>query len=243
MKQITILAIVVTVLGLGTFLMFRPSAKSPSVKHSPSSLQSDSPIRTKNMNGEARKTSQATSGVETSVQATGIKEPILPPSNNNLASAVDQETQLPHNQPISRSRPASPDSGAVAHQQNTQPLATAMPFPAPSLTGSTAGNGFAPATEIIEEIYLPANESIPAVLTDAVNPKTPELANALDAIAENYLENLESELSTPSAGGTDTRNPYRPSASSRLANQELRAIVGNQEADRMAREAHLLNQK
>ncbi len=118
--------------------------------------------------------------------------------------------------------------------------------PATSFQLSQSGTSQAGSEQEIiieEEILLPGDEKIPLVLVPSSTPVSPALATAMEAIADNYLDNLEQELATQSPSAEAPAGRATPSASSRLANDELRGIVGYQEADRIALDAYIQNQQ
>jgi hypothetical protein len=89
----------------------------------------------------------------------------------------------------------------------------------------------------VEEVELPEGEIAPLVLDVVTSGATGPMAQAMDSIAEDYLNNLEKEI----ASGTPAPKGIRSNAAQR-ADQSLRAIVGYQAADRIDRE-NFLNSK
>jgi hypothetical protein len=114
-------------------------------------------------------------------------------------------------------------------------VVTASSLPSESFQSGVVAEG-------IQEILLPSGETIPMVLGEATAALNPAQQLALDNITENYLQNLESELmTTPQVPSTTSEevDAIFQSLASRIADEDFRAIVGNQEADRIALENHL----
>jgi len=168
------------------------------------------------------------------------------PAQDRTATTKNTTSQSESATPSFESQPRGQTQGSVK-----QPTVSAFPAPAPVPSLSNSGTLSQPSSSVAipdqviveEEIFLPAGESIPLVLGAAPNLKSPALAAAMDTIADNYLNNLENELagSAQQSFAPASQGRGAPSAASRLANEEYRAIVGNQEADRVAVEMHLQN--
>jgi hypothetical protein len=160
-----------------------------------------------------------------------------------IATLLPAAFHSPQEQNASHGNPApkapSPANASVSAQtgfgESSPSVVTASSLPSESFQSGVVAEG-------IQEILLPSGETIPMVLGEATAALNPAQQLALDNITENYLQNLESELmTTPQVPSTTSEevDAIFQSLASRIADEDFRAIVGNQEADRIALENHL----